>query len=285
MIWKERRIMANITSQTVYDTEKTKNKAIYEIKQVLKYRFLIQNLVSRDLKVRYKRSALGFIWVMLNPLLTMLITVYVFSQILKVNIVDFPTYALSGLLMFNLFAQGTVAAMSNLTGNGTILSRIYIPPSVFVFSSIGSALVNMFYALVPLVIITIGIDHIFPKVGWVLSVIPIAEMTVFAAGMGLIVSALMVYFRDTFEIYNVLVALLNMATPLFYPYSILSPQLKAIELYNPLYLLIDTFRSILLRGVLPGHREIFLDFVFSFGTFIIGWLIFTRMEKNFAYQF
>ncbi len=277
--------MANITSQTVYDTEKTKNKAIYEIKQVLKYRFLIQNLVSRDLKVRYKRSALGFIWVMLNPLLTMLITVYVFSQILKVNIVHFPTYALSGLLMFNLFAQGTVAAMSNLTGNGTILSRIYIPPSVFVFSSIGSALVNMFYALVPLVIITIGIDHIYPKVGWVLSVIPITEMTIFAAGMGLIVSALMVYFRDTFEIYNVLVALLNMATPLFYPYSILSPQLKAIELYNPLYLLIDTFRAILLNGALPGHREIFFDFVFSFGTFILGWLIFTRMEKNFAYQF
>ena len=269
----------------IYDTEAIKSQGIYELRQLFKYRFLIQNLISRDLKVRYKRSALGFIWVMLNPLLTMLITTYVFSQILKQRVPDFPTYALSGVLLFNVFAQGSVAAMSNLTGNGPILSKLYIPPSVFVVSSVGSALVNFFYALIPLALIATIVDRVIPNIAWVLLVLPITEIAIFTTGMGLIVSALMVYFRDTFEIYTVLITLFNYLTPLFYPIVILSPRLKSIESFNPLFIFVDTFRSIVIDAKLPSHHELLAGGIFTVAAFTIGWIVFTRLERGFPYQF
>jgi len=270
----------------VYDTQAIKFLSIYELRQLMKYRFLVQNMISRDLKVRYKRSALGFIWVMLNPLLTMIVTTYIFSQILKNNIPHFPTYALAGLLLFNVLSQGSVAAMSSLTSNGPVLSRLYIPPSVFVISSIGSALVNFFYALVPLALIAILVDRLIPNLFWLLSIIPFAEMAIFTLGIGLMVSALTVYFHDTFEIYTVIISLLGFATPLFYSINLVSsPQFKAIEGYNPVYVFVDTFRVILIDSKLPDAHELLLGSGFALVTFIAGWLIFTRLERNFAYQF
>jgi len=269
-----------------YDTEAIKSQGVYELQQLFKYRFLIQNLISRDLKVRYKRSALGFIWVMLNPLLTMLITTFVFSQILRVHQADFPTYALSGVLLFNLFSQGTVASMSNLTSNGPILSRIYIPPSVYVVSSIGSAMVNFCYALIPLAVIILVVDRIFPTFAWLLIIIPIIEIAIFSTGIGLIVSALMVYFRDTFEIYTVLITFFNYLTPLFYPTSALRvPALINAEHFNPLFVFIDTFRSIIIFGVLPSSQELLTGVVYTVVGFAVGWVVFTRLERGFPYQF
>lgn len=270
---------------TLYDTERIKYRSIYEMRQLFSYRFLVQNLISRDLKVRYKRSALGFIWVMLNPLLTMTVTTYIFAQILKVTAAHFPTYALAGLLLFNVLSQGSVAAMSNLTNNGSVLSRLYIPPSVFVVSSIGSALVNFCYALVPLALISVFLDHLIPNLFWLLSLIPVAEMTIFTLGIGLVLASLMVYFRDTFEIYSVIITLLGFATPIFYPITALSPQFKAIESYNPVFVFIDTLRNILINTKLPSNHEMLLGVGFAVGAFIVGWLIFTRLERNFAYQF
>src|SRR5258708_22411405 len=133
----------------VYDTGAIKWQGIFELRELFRYRFLVSNLVARDLKVRYKRSVLGFIWVMLNPLLTMGVLVIVFSNLLKFAIPHFPVYLLSGILIFTLFSQGSVAAMSNLSGNGSVLRRMYVPPSVFVASSIGSALVNLLFSVAP----------------------------------------------------------------------------------------------------------------------------------------
>lgn len=270
----------------VYDSGSIRFQWLYELKQVFRYRYLVQNLVSRDLKVRYKRSAIGFIWVMLNPLLTMLIATFVFSQIIRVQQKDFPTYALAGVLLFNVFAQGTTAAMSNLTGNGPILSRLYIPPSVYVLSAIGSALVNFFYALVPLAVIILIVDQIRPSLFWLLTIIPIAEITLLSTGIGLIVSASMVYFRDTFEIYAVLITFLNYLTPLFYPFSALKvSQLINAEQFNPLFVIIDTFRSIIIYSQLPSTQELIVGVSFAFVSILIGWLVFVRLELGFPYQF
>jgi ABC-type polysaccharide/polyol phosphate export permease len=283
-----------IADMPIYDTGTIKIRSIFEFKELLRYRYLVSNLVARDLKVRYKRSILGFVWVMLNPLLTMAVMVVVFSSLLKFSkqLYDFPVYLLSGILIFNLFAQGTIAAMSNLMGNGGTLRRMYVPPSVFVVSSIGSALVNLVFSIIPFFILVV-VTGITPSLSWLFLIVPCVEVTIFALGVGLIVAPMMVFFHDTFEIYSVLVLVLNYLTPVFYPVAIFSdkPLLLTFESYNPLFLFMDTARNAVLGAYPTYHslfadpRELILAPVLAIGMFVIGWLFFTRMEGKFAYYF
>src|SRR5690349_25170048 len=119
----------------VYDSTKYRVPFLYEARELLRYRFLVRNLIGRDLKVRYKRSTIGFVWVMLNPLLTMLVLTIVFSQVFRFGTVEhYPAYLLTGLLLWNLYAQGSTAAMSSVQNGGHILRKLYVPPSAFVAS-------------------------------------------------------------------------------------------------------------------------------------------------------
>ena len=134
-----------LEDKPIYDTAAIRSRGMYELRELFRYRFLVTNLIARDLKVRYKRSVLGFVWVMLNPLLSMSVMVIVFSSLLRFRVADYPVYLLCGILIFNLFSQGSVAAMSNLTANGSVMRRMYVPPSAFVASAIGSAVVNLLF--------------------------------------------------------------------------------------------------------------------------------------------
>jgi ABC-type polysaccharide/polyol phosphate export permease len=276
----------------IYDTGTIRSQALFELRELFRYRYLVSNLVARDLKVRYKRSILGFIWVMLNPLLTMAVMVIVFSNLLKFTINHFPVYLLCGILIFNLFAQGTIAAMSNLLGNGGTLRRMYVPPSVFVTSSIGSALVNLVFSIIPFFILAVG-TGVTPSITWVFIIVPCLEASLFSLGVGLIVAPMMVFFHDTFEIYSVLVTVLNYLTPVFYPITVFRrvPILLTWEKINPLYLFIDSARNAIMGSYSGYHpfyadpRELILAPLIAIGMFIIGWLFFTRVEGKFAYYF
>lgn len=277
--------MREATIDPVYDTKAIKRQSVFEFKELLRYRFLITNLISRDLKVRYKRSVLGFIWVMLNPLLTMAVISIVFSQVIRFPTQSYyPTFLLAGILIWNLYAQSTVAAMSSLLGNGTVLQRIYVPPSTFVASAIGSALVNLLFAIVPFFVLAL-ITGVPPSPTWVLIIIPIIEATIFSFGIGLIVSALMVFFHDTYEIYSVLVGVYIFLTPVYYPVTSLPQPLRQAEQYNPMFLFIDCVRNAVIDRSIPPLQEIGLGGLMACLVFAIGWLIFTRLERHFAYHF
>lgn len=271
----------------IYNTEAIKSQSIFELKELFRYRFLVSNLVKRDLKVRYKRSVLGFIWVMLNPLLTMAVLVVVFSTLFNLRfsfLHHYPVYLLCGILIFNLFGQGSIAAMSNLVGNGAVLRRMYVPPSVFVASSIGSALVNLLFSIIPFFILAV-VTGVTPTFWWAFIVVPCAETALFAFGVGLIIAPLMVFFNDTFEIYTVLLTMLNYLTPVFYPIEILPLWVRQLEQYNPLFLFMDTARSAVIGGTIAPLSELIPAALTALGTFIVGWLFFTRTEGKFAYHF
>src|SRR5579862_824519 len=131
----------------VYDSQAFRIPLISEFRELLFFRFLVWNLISRDLKVRYKRSALGFIWVMLNPLLMMAVQAIVFSQLFRFNVNHFTVYLLGGTLIWNLYVQGSTAALASVQANGSILRKLHVPPSVFAVSAVGSAVVNLLFAL------------------------------------------------------------------------------------------------------------------------------------------
>jgi len=268
-----------------YDSARIKLQSIFELKELVRYRYLVWNLIARDLKVRYKRSFLGFIWVMLNPLLMTAVLAIVFTNFMRFGGTQYYTgYLLAGILMWNLFSQGTVAAMSNLTGNAGTLRRMYIPPSVFVASAIGSALVNLVFALAPLFIVAVVLG-VQPSITWLFAPVPILETAVFTLGIGLIVSALMVFYTDVYEIYNVVLMLGMYLTPIFYPLQILPEPLRSAERFNPMFLTMEGLRDAVLYGTLPSLRDAALPAAMALVMFVVGWLFFTRLEGKFAYQF
>ncbi|HEY8325544.1 MAG TPA: ABC transporter permease [Ktedonobacterales bacterium] len=280
-----------------YDSARSRFQAVVEAQEVWRYRTLVRNLVSRDLKVRYKRSALGFLWVTLNPLLTTIVLSIVFSFLFNAAQPHFPVFVLCGIIIWSLFAQGTVAAMANLVGNSQTLRRMYIPPSVFVVSAIGSALVNLVFTIGPLFIIALALGA---PINWTWLYVPVAcvQMAIFTLGVGLIIATLTVFFNDIYEMYLVILTALNYLTPVFYPISILPPWLRPWEKYNPLYLFISAAQQavvgtavplggghyLIVAPLLPDWKTQLVSWAVAFLMLTIGWLLFTRTESKFAYH-
>ena len=274
---------AHARPMPVYDSGSFKIPLVHELRELVRYRFLIWNLVVRDLKVRYKRSFLGFVWVMLSPFLQMIVIYAVFSQLFKSTISHFAVYLLAGILMYNMFAQGTSAAMSNLQGNAATLRKLYVPPSVFVASAIGSALVNFVFALGPLVLLAF-VNGVLPTASWPLVLVPIVLTTMISLGVGLIVGALFVFFHDIFEIYQVLVNVYYFLTPIMYPLKTLPQPLRGWEIYNPMYLYLTMFRNAILGSALLPLPQMLSGVGLAAGTLLLGWIIFTRVEGKFVYH-
>ncbi|HLV99360.1 MAG TPA: ABC transporter permease [Ktedonobacterales bacterium] len=268
----------------VYDSSAARIPLVAEFGELLHFRFLVWNLIARDLKIRYKRSALGFIWVMLNPLLMMGVQTIVFSQLFRFNVDHFTVYLLGGTLIWNLYAQGSIAAMSSVQGNGAILRKLHVPPSVFVVSAVGSAVVNLIFALAPFLVLTLA-NGLTPQWSWLFLLVPLLLTTLFTLGIGLIIGALMVFFTDTFEIYQVLVSIYYFLTPIFYPVTILPEPLRTLESFNPMALFLSSFRNAVIAGTLPSLHHVFYAVVAALGTLFIGWLFFTRLEDRFVYYF
>ena len=281
-----------------YDSARTRFQAVVEAQELYRYRSLVRNLVSRDLKVRYKRSALGFIWVTLNPLLTTVVLSIAFWFLFGPSQPNYPAFVLGGLIIWNLFAQGSVAAMSGLVGNGATLRRMYIPPSVFVVSAIGSALVNLFFTVIPFFLIALALKAPL-SFTWLYVFVACIQVTLFTLGIGLIVSTMVVFFNDVYEMYLVLLTAFNYLTPVFYPISILPPWLRALENYNPMYLFISGAQkavvgsaltmpdgsTVILAPSIPDFKVQLVTWASALLVFTIGWLLFTRTEAKFAYHF
>lgn len=270
----------------VYDSRARRIPLIYPLQELLRYRYLVSNLVVKDLKVRYKRSSIGFIWVMLNPLLTMAVLTVVFSQVFPNKQPHYAVYVLAGTLLWGLYAQASTASMSSLQTGGPIIRKLYVPPSVFVASAVGSGLVNFVFALVPYFGLCL-IDGLRPSVLWFFLIVPAVQTTIFTAGIGLIVAALVVFFQDIFEIYQVLLQLFYFLTPVFYPDSIIVhiPILAAIERFNPMYLYLVAARDATIYDTLPSLSSMGLATAIAVVLFVIGWVVFTRVEAKFVYHF
>lgn len=288
-------------ANTTYDSARARLQAVVEIQELWRYRSLIRNLVSRDLKVRYKRSALGFLWVTLNPLLTTIVLSIAFSYLFGSTQPIYPVFVLSGIIIWNLFAQGSVAAMSSLIGNGGTLRRMYIPPSVFVISAVASALVNLIFTIGPFFLIALALRA---PLGWTWLYVFVAcfQLMLFTLGIGLIVSTLMVFFNDIYEMYVVMLTAFNYLTPVFYPIYILPPWLQPLEKYNPMYLFVSAAQQaivgqtlkvatsvgpkyVMLPPSIPDIRTQLVSWATALVVLTIGWLLFTKMEGKFAYHF
>jgi ABC-2 type transport system permease protein len=270
----------------VYDSSKRGQAALDEIREIVRFRHLVWQLIRRDITARYKRSVLGIAWTMLNPLGMMLVWTVAFSQVFRVGAAQegYAAYVLNGLLAWQFFSQTTTAAMVNLVWGGTLLQRIYIPRTSFAIAAIGTGLINLALGLVPLLIVmaVVGIPVRMTALAVPLSILILAG---FALGMGLLISTIAVYFPDVSEMYQILLTAWLFLTPIMYPVEILQSGPQSILLViNPMAHLVKLYRLPLYYGQLPSLQEWLLGAAISAGALLLGWFVFTQKSNEIAYR-
>lgn len=266
----------------IYDSAKRGHPALEEIKVLLKYRDLIKQLVQRDIVTRYKRSVLGVAWTMLNPLGTMLILTVVFTKVFS-QTESYPVFILSGLIAWNFFSQATNASMSGMLWGSSLFTRIFLPRTSFVIAAIGTGVVNMLLSLVPLFIIMLVIRvTIYNTI--ILLPLAILIMAIFSLGVGLLLSAYVLFFPDIGEMYPIVLTAWMYLTPIIIPEEILAKIGNGLLLkLNPLYYLIKLFRMCVYYGEWPNYMDVIVPVLISLVVLALGWLVFTKNADRFAY--
>lgn len=250
------------------------------IKNFLRYRGLVAELVSRDIKVKYRRSFLGYIWTVLSPLLMMMVITIVFSYVFRYEIENYTVYLLSGQLVFNFFSEATTNAMSSIINSRSLISKVHVPKYVFPLSRVISAFVNLIFSLAAiLIMLIITRATIYPTI--FLFPLPLIYLFMVALGIGLILSVLTVFFRDVLHIYSVVTTALMYFTPIFYPVSILPEYAMNIMKFNPLYHIVEMFRSYVMYGELVSIEEHLICITFGLGFTLLGLLIFKKKQDDF----
>ncbi|HCK95215.1 MAG TPA: ABC transporter [Veillonella dispar] len=248
---------------------------------IVKYRNLVVELVMRDIKKKYRRSILGYLWSMLNPLLTMLITAMVFSNLFRFQIDNFALYLLTGQLIFTFYSEATSFAMGSILENGSLIKKVYVPKYLFPISRVSSSAVNLLFSLPAMLAIMLYTDHEI-TITLVACIVPLILLYFFCIGIGLFISALAVYFRDIFHLYGVLITVLNYATPIFYPVNIIPEEYKFVVEYNPLYYFLSAFREVAYNNTLPSIELLSICTLFSVGALVVGAYYFNKKQNTFV---
>jgi len=231
-------------------------KTISRLQIFFKYRELFLQLISRDIKLKYRRSVLGYLWTVLNPLLTMIILVIVFSNIFSRNIPNYPIYLLIGQMSFHFMTGAISNSLSSVTGNASLLKKIYIPKYIFTLADVTSELLFFFFSLGAFVVVVFATST---PVTWriLLAVIPIVELYIFCIGLGLFMSQAAVFFRDIVYIWHVVSLAWMYLSVIFYPVSILPDKVRYfVTHYNPMYFYITMFRNFTLGGANMGNLDL-----------------------------
>jgi ABC-type polysaccharide/polyol phosphate export permease len=252
-----------------------------DVRGIFQFREALVELVKRDLKLRYRRSALGIVWTMLNPLLMMLVTTIVFSSVFHFAIHNFPTYVLTGYVVWGFFSQATVIGSSSLLTSGSLVRRVYVPPALFPLASVNAAGVNLLLSLVPLFLIVVLTGGTFT---WALLSLPVSLflLLLFTSGLTLLLAAASVFYLDAMHTYQVLLVVWMYVTPIFYPIEIVPEQYQFIFRLNPLFHLIQIFRDPIYAGTWPDMTNLAMAMAYSVAMLFIGWWYFERSRRAFA---
>lgn len=250
------------------------------VQNFLKYRHFLKELVKKDFKFKYRRSRLGVLWSLLNPLLMITVLSIVFSTLFNRHIPNYILYLLTGKLMFDFFSESTSAAMRSINGNAALIRKIYVPRYLFPISKVFLSLINLLFALIIMLAIML-----FSNSEWSWSILlfpfPILYLFIFAVGVGLILSAYAVYFKDLNHLYGVMITAWMYLTPIIYPIDIIPDKFRLIIDCNPMYYYVSLFRSIVLDGTMGSWGTHFLCVGISLLTMIVGLLVFRKKQNNF----
>lgn len=247
-----------------------------------RHQFLFEELVKRDFKKKYKRTILGMAWSVLSPLLTLLVMKLVFTQFFGRNTEHYTTYLFCGNLVFSYFAEASSQGMTSLMGNATIFTKVNVPKYLFLFSKNVQTLINFGLTLIVFFVFCV-LDEITFTWKLICLLYPIGCLVLFNIGVGLILSALFVFFRDIQYLWSVATQLLMYMSAIFYTIDSYSPLVQNLFLLNPIYLFIRYFRKIVIDMTIPSvwfHLLMAADVIIVLG---VGCWMYKKYNTRFLY--
>ena len=265
-----------------------------QIRHLYQYRALISNLVIRDLKVRYKNSVLGVLWSLMNPLLMMIVFTVVFTIMAPVrsaSLQNFPVFVLCALLPWNFFASSVIGSTASIVGNAALLKKVYFPREILPLSLILANLINFLIALIVLFVVLLLFQ--IPLTIWLIFLpVVIIIQIIFTLGIGLFLSSVNVFYRDTQQVLDVVMLAWFFMTPIFYPLSVLPRSYEVFGftldvwrlayILNPMASLIASYRVILIDGAPPAPDFLARTAITAGIILLIGWAMFSRVSWRFA---
>lgn len=266
-----------------YDSAQRQRPWLDELIQLWRYKDLVLLMTGNILKNRYKRSLLGIIWMLLNPLLQTIVLAVAFGALFKSALPNYAVYLLSGLLAWNFTTQTTQYAMGVMATGSALLKRIYIPRATYVVAVVGNGLVNFVISMLPLLLIVIALQHPISS-SWLFLPVSMLILTTFTLGLALLLSTTAVFFNDSIDIYQIVVQAGFFLTPIMYPPSVLPASVMQWMVLNPFYLMIELFRSPIYNGTIPNLGVVSASAIIAITTLIAGWLVFANRADQLAYR-
>lgn len=250
------------------------------IKNFKKFRFLMIELVTKDIKLKYRRSYLGILWTLLEPLLTMVVLTIVFSGFYGKKDQSFPVYILSGRLLYTFFSTGTNAATKSIRSNASIIKKVYVPKYIYPISSIVANYLIFLISLTVLAVVSILLG-VYPTKYLLTALVPLVILFVMTIGMGMILSTLAVFFRDMEYLWGVVLMMIMYSSAIFYaPEKVIHSGYGWILEYNPLYACIVNFRSAVFGTPLDLKYTAY-SFGVALASLLIGVFVFYKNQDKF----
>ena len=250
------------------------------IRNFVKFQPLLSELVARDIKIKYRRSVLGVLWTLLNPLCMMIILSIVFSSIFKFDVENFPLYVLSGQVIVNFFNDSKTSYMSAIISSASLIKKVYVPKYLFVLSRVMSSFINLMASFTALLLVMVATRA---ELHWTvfLSVIPLAMVVLFSFGVGMFLAAITVRFRDVIHLYSVFTTGLLYLTPVIYPMAALPDVVKTIVMINPLTNYLLMFRDVMFNNTLPSVFSVLLGIAEAALALALGLYVFYKNQDEF----
>lgn len=267
--------------QAIQGSEPSAASAWYPDRQ--KSLYILKQLVTRDFKLKYRRSFLGVAWSVLNPLLMMLVMAAVFSTMMKFsadNIPSYPLYIILGNVTFSLMSDSTSQGMRSIIDAASLLKKVRIRRWVFPVEKVLFAVVNFAFSLIAVLIVMLAVG-VYPT--WTVLMLPLflVYFGMFCVGLSMLLSALSVFFRDVMHLWSVVLTAWTYATPLFYPAEILPGWMLVVENFNPMYHFVNYIRVLLLYQQVPSALLNLACATCGLAMLLVGLLVFKRTERRF----
>lgn len=247
------------------------------------FRLVLRHLVNQYVSLRYRRTALGFLWTLVNPLLTMAVTAFVFSLMMRMPLKGFAVFLFSGLIPWMLFSGCLVQGGASLIENEALIKKIYIPKQTLVVARCTGLLVDAVLSFACLFLIAIVLGA---PISFNLLFLPVAFFLtyVFATGVALMMSLMSVFLRDTQQIVGILLQAGYFLTPIIYPMSIVPPQYHPFMKANPMYYFVDLFRMPIYEARLPSVETLVITALYAAASLMLAILMYRRYENEVIFR-
>ena len=252
------------------------------VRDTYRYRELIWALALKELKIRYKRSVLGFLWALLNPALLMLVLTVVFSVILKQSLWHYPIFLLSVLLPWTFFSQSLMYASESIVNSGDLIKKLSVSKLVFPCAAVISNMINFLLSMIPLALIVVLMGHPFFWT-WIYLPVPLLALTLFTLGVSFFFATLNVFYRDVSHIVQIVVQLWFYVTPILYKIDIFPEKYRWLFKMNPMIYFMNGFRLSVYDGQLPRITSVIACFACALLSLVVGFSLFRRQQSNFVY--